>query len=81
LRQLIAECDNHADLSVCFAHLVLLAQRCHESNRDNGRLILERQKQTRGALNIIRQTENSPSTYSGQGKATEQGSSRSLGKA
>lgn len=81
LEQLIASVDNPEELSTALARLTALARQCQEANRTNGRLILQKQQQARGALEIIRQTENSSPTYSGLGKTTETQDSRSLGKA
>lgn len=81
LQQLITTCDNHTELAAIYAQLTSLAQQCHGTNRTNGRLILQKQEQTRSALNIIRQADNHSSTYSGQGDAISNPSTRSLGKA
>ena len=81
LQQLIASCDNHSELKATYAQLTSLAQQCRNTNRTNGRLILKKQGQTRNALNIIRQADSNPSTYSDQGGAIANPSTRSLGKA
>lgn len=81
LRQWVDRTENNSELVVAFSLLVQLAQECQESNRNNGRLIATRQEQARGALNIIRQTDTLPPTYSGQGKAAPSSSTRTLGRA
>ena len=81
LQQLIATCENQRELSAAFSRLSSLAQQCQTSNRSNGRLILQRQQQARGALDIIRQTDPNTPTYSGQGTATASQDTRTLGKA
>jgi flagellar biosynthesis/type III secretory pathway chaperone len=81
LRQWVESTGERSELTLAFARLVQLAQECQESNRNNGRLIATRQRQAQGALNIIRQTDTLPPTYSGQGKAAPSTSTRSLGKA
>ncbi|MEH6616199.1 MAG: flagellar protein FlgN [Porticoccus sp.] len=81
LQQLITTCDNHTELATIYAQLTSLARQCHSTNRTNGRLILQKQEQTRSALNIIRQADNNPSTYSDQGGSITNPSTRSLGKA
>ncbi|MFT6285471.1 MAG: flagellar biosynthesis/type III secretory pathway chaperone [Alcanivorax sp.] len=81
LRQWVESTGDSSELTLAFSGLVQLAQDCHESNRNNGRLIVARQTQARGALNIIRQTDSLPPTYSGQGKAAPSTGSRFLGKA
>jgi len=58
-----------------------LLQQCHEANRLNGRLIGHRQQQTRSALNVLRRSEQGPSTYTDAGDAVNSGSNRLLGKA
>ncbi len=81
LRQLIARCDNVEQLGDTFFRLNTLAQQCQAMNRSNGRLIMQRQEQARGALNVIRQTSGATPTYSGQGKTMATQATRSLGKA
>tara|TARA_R110002110_G_scaffold405241_1_gene624181 strand:- start:15378 stop:15863 length:486 start_codon:yes stop_codon:yes gene_type:complete len=58
-----------------------LAAQCHEDNRNNGRLIAQRQQQSQGALKVLRQMDGAAPTYSGSGDAVESGASRLLGKA
>ena len=81
LQQLLASCDNREQLVPLYSRLVSLAKQCHASNRTNGRLIMQKQQQTLGALNIIRQTNSDAATYSGQGKTMATGATRTLGKA
>jgi len=81
LQQLIASCDNSDELAASIAGLTSLAKQCHDANRTNGRLIMEKQQRAILALNIVRQTDNNLPVYSGQGKALNKPSSRSLGKA
>lgn len=78
---LIAKCDNREQLTDSVSHLNSLTQLCRASNRANGRLIMQKQEQARGALNVIRQTSSAAPTYSGQGKTTATQANRSLGKA
>ena len=68
-------------LEASFAEITSLARQCQEANRRNGRLISQKQQQAQSALNILRQTDNTPATYSGQGDTTNQQRGRSLGKA
>lgn len=71
-----------ASLQAAFSRLSELAEQCHDKNRSNGRLIAQKQAQTRGALDILRHTDSSSATYSHSGKAaTSEKSGRSLGKA
>jgi len=81
LLQFIATCENSNSLLAAFDHLTSLAQQCSDINNSNGHLIRQRQMQTRGALNIIRQTEVSAPTYSGQGDTSDVPATRSLGEA
>ena len=81
LQQLIATCENQQELSASFSQLTSLAQQCQATNRSNGRLILQKQQQARGALDIIRQTDTNTPTYSGQGMTTASQDTRTLGKA
>jgi flagellar biosynthesis/type III secretory pathway chaperone len=81
VEQLIASYSNSDDLTASFSLLTSLAQRCHDANRTNGRLIAEKQQQALLALDILRQTNKTVPTYSVQGKATSTPSSKSLGKA
>ena len=81
LRQLIAKCDNREQLNDSVSRLNSLTQQCRANNRINGRLIMQKQEHARGALNVIRQTSNTASTYSGQGKTTATQINRTLGKA
>ncbi|MFK7974844.1 MAG: flagellar export chaperone FlgN, partial [Halioglobus sp.] len=50
-------------------------------NRENGRLILQKQQHTQSALNILRQNADQGPTYSGRGLADSSEDSRTLGKA
>jgi len=81
LQQLIANYENQADLSKTINELQLLAEQCQTTNRSNGRLILQKQKHTRNALDILRQADSNPSTYSGQGDTVTKTEGRILGKA
>ena len=81
LRDLIESCENREQLNASLSELDYLAKQCRTQNRDNGRLIMQKQKQAKSALDIIRQTETTTSTYSGYGKATDTSATRSLGKA
>jgi len=81
MRGLIASCENRSELEPVFFDLLQLAAQCHEANRINGRLIMEKQQQALRALNIVRQTDSHLPTYSGQGKATTTPAARSFGKA
>ena len=81
LRELIDSCENREQLNESLSELDYLAKQCHTQNRDNGRLIMQKQKQAKSALDIIRQTEDTTSTYSGYGKSTDTSATRSLGKA
>lgn len=81
LQQLIANYQNQADLSKTITQLQTLAEQCQTTNRSNGRLISQKQKHTRNALDILRQADSSPSTYSGQGDTVTKTEGRILGKA
>lgn len=81
LQELIASCDNQQELSASFSRMSSLAGQCQTINRSNGRLILQKQQQARGALDIIRQTDANSPTYSGQGTTTASQDTRTLGKA
>ena len=81
LQQLIANYQNQADLSKTITQLQTLAEQCQTTNRSNGRLILQKQKHTRNALDILRQADSNPSTYSGQGDTVTKTEGRILGKA
>lgn len=81
LQQLIASFDNRASLSATFNQLRALAEQCQSANRANGRMITQKQQYTRNALDILRQADSKPSTYSDQGDTVTQSESRILGKA
>lgn len=81
LQHYIAGCDNSSELLVAVEKMTALAEQCQHSNRENGRLISQKQHQARGALDVLRQTEHNSPTYSDHGKSTTKESSRSLGKA
>ncbi|NND68022.1 MAG: flagellar protein FlgN [Halioglobus sp.] len=71
-----------AQLENLFSRLSSLAQECHELNRTNGRLIAQKQQHTLGALDILRHTDSTGSTYSFSGKTdSADQSGRTLGKA
>ena len=81
LRDYITTASNRPELEACHASLLALAKQCQDENRINGRLITQKQQQAQGALNILRQTDNNPTTYSGHGDTSSQQSGRTLGKA
>ena len=81
LQHYIAGCDNPSELLAAVEKMTAKADQCQHSNRENGRLISQKQHQARGALDVLRQTEQSSPTYSDHGKSTAGDSSRSLGKA
>jgi len=81
LQQLIVGYKNQNSLSATIGQLRSLAEQCQNTNRTNGRLILQKQQHTRNALDILRQADSSPSTYSVQGGTITGSESRSLGKA
>jgi flagellar biosynthesis/type III secretory pathway chaperone len=81
LRQQIATSGEHLALNPLQDALHQLAARCHDLNRANGRLIHQKQENTRTALGILRQTEANP-TYSSHGDTPAiSGKPRTLGKA
>lgn len=57
------------------------ARRCQERNRRNGALIQRLQDRTRGALNVLRQSDGQPALYSTSGHREPDDDTRSLGKA
>lgn len=81
LEQYITDCGNQ-ELLQTFSRLSALAMQCNVSNRTNGRLIAQKQQQTRSALDILRHTDSNSATYSNAGttSASEQ-AGRTLGKA
>ena len=81
MRQLIASFSNSDELAGSFSTLVSLAKECHQANRNNGRLIVEKQQQAALALDVLRQVDSNLATYSGQGRAVSKSATRSLGKA
>lgn len=81
LQACLENCDTTDTLTSALAKIRQLAERCQEDNRSNGRLIQIRQEQARGALNILRQSGDQSTVYSGQGKAALSEDSRTLGKA
>ncbi|MFK8047123.1 MAG: flagella synthesis protein FlgN [Halioglobus sp.] len=81
LEQLIDTCENREQLKEYFSNLMILARACQTENRNNGRLIIQKQRRAKGALDVIRQNENTTPTYSVQGKASDTLETRSLGKA
>lgn len=71
-----------AGLQALFTRLSDLAEECHTLNRTNGRLIAQRQQQTLGALDILRHTDSTNTTYSLTGKTSPADpTGRTLGKA
>jgi len=81
LQSFIASFENPDKLLQFFNHLTDLVHQCSDMNSINGHLIRQKQIQTRSALNIIRQTDASAHTYSGQGDTSDTPTTRSLGEA
>lgn len=81
LHKFIVRYSNQAQLSTTLDQLHVVAEQCQTANRTNGRLILQKQQHTRNALDIIRQADSKPSTYSGQGDTVAPAEGRILGKA
>lgn len=73
--------ESPEQLSAAIAQLNSLATQCQTANRHNGRLIMQKQLQARGALDILRQTDDKTPTYSSHGKALSAPTLRSLGNA
>jgi len=81
LLRFIGECDNRETLSNAYQQLSTLAAGCRDSNRANGRLISQKQRQAVGALDVLRKTDSKSSIYSSQGKTSlAQEKGRTLGK-
>ncbi|PLW68410.1 flagella synthesis protein FlgN [Pseudohalioglobus lutimaris] len=81
LQTLIARCGQAAELTERLGSLTALTDQCRDLNRENGSLIQQRQRHTRGALQVLRQTGDTGDTYSGRGKAEAKNLPRTLGKA
>lgn len=81
LLKCIAESNDAPALENSLQALGALAAECQQQNRENGRLIMQKQQQTQGALNILRQNDGGGATYSGKGIAATRDDSRTLGKA
>jgi flagellar biosynthesis/type III secretory pathway chaperone len=81
LKKLITKYSNQAQLLTTLNQLHVIAEQCQTANRTNGKLILQKQQYTRNALDILRQADSKPSTYSGQGDSVTQTEGRILGKA
>ncbi|MCR9104351.1 MAG: flagellar protein FlgN [Gammaproteobacteria bacterium] len=82
LQQLITQSQDSEALALAYRKLTELAALCHESNRINGRLIVQKQRQANEALDILRRTDSAAPTYSSQGKTASTGpGGRTLGKA
>ncbi|WP_461516027.1 flagella synthesis protein FlgN [Porticoccus sp.] len=58
-----------------------LAKQCRETNQANGKLIHKQQRHTNNALNILRQRDAPPATYTNQGSTNQVCDSRTIGKA
>jgi len=81
LTKLITKYSNQTQLSTTLNQLHTTAEQCQTANRTNGKLILQKQQYTRNALDILRQADSKPSTYSGQGDTVTKNEGRILGKA
>ena len=81
LQQLISSYQNQQALTASIDQLHSMAEQCQNANRTNGRLISQKQQQTRNVLDILRQADSKPSTYSGQGDTVTPTEGRILGKA
>lgn len=81
LHKIITKYSNQTELSSTLNQLHVIAEQCQTANHTNGKLILQKQQYTRNALDILRQADSKPSTYSGQGSSVAQAEGRTLGKA
>ena len=81
LESFIATCSESAVLTEALESLSNLARECQHYNRENGRIIVQKQHQTQNALNILRQSDGTGPTYSMHGTTAASDDSRTLGKA
>ena len=81
LETMVTQSVNPEPLNASLQALGELAQQCQHYNRENGRIIVQKQQQTQSALNILRQSDTTAPTYSIQGTTAASEDSRSLGKA
>jgi flagellar biosynthesis/type III secretory pathway chaperone len=81
LQALIEKSGASPGLTENMERLTALTEQCRDLNRDNGGLIQQRQQHTQGALQVLRQTGDNGSTYSGRGKTEANNRPRTLGKA
>lgn len=81
LQQLIPRLHNKDTFAAAITQLQNMAKQCQTMNRNNGRLISQKQLYTRNALDILRQADSKPSTYSNQGDTINKTEGRILGKA
>jgi len=81
LESFIAMCSERDVMNEALVSLSDLARQCQHYNRENGRIIVQKQHQTQSALNILRQSEATGPTYSMHGTTAGTDDSRTLGKA
>jgi flagellar biosynthesis/type III secretory pathway chaperone len=81
LQAFIAASTDAAPLNQALESLGDLSGQCQHYNRENGRIIVQKQQHTRNALNILRQNDAASPTYSLRGLTTTPEDSRTLGKA
>ena len=77
----LADNTEDAYLKQLIHELAERVKQCREMNQANGKLIHKQQRHTNNALNILRQREAPPATYSNQGSTNQVCDSRIIGKA
>lgn len=81
ISKLAEHCDEGHLLSESWEHFLEVAHECSDMNSGNGAIIRVRQKQIKGAINLIRDGSAETDTYGPDGQNDEDQRTRSLAEA
>lgn len=81
ITKLAAHCDDTGLLTQSWSHFIEVAHECSDMNSGNGAIIRVRQKQIKGAINLLRDGSSESDTYGANGQSNEDSRTRSLAEA
>ncbi|MDH3440595.1 MAG: flagellar protein FlgN [Gammaproteobacteria bacterium] len=81
IAKLAARCDDSALLTQSWDRFLQVAHECSDMNSGNGAIIRVRQKQIKGAINLLRDGSTDTDTYGPNGESREESRTRPLAQA